>query len=205
MRRAAVLLVCTACAAVLASTARADGDPASDYLLSSQVFLPFDVKVTETQQQELLSTFAAANKAGYRIRVAIIATPYDLGSVTPLWRKPRTYAKFLGVEIGFVYRGRLLIVMPNGFGYSWQKRPTEREYAVLSKIPVGKGGAGLVEAATTAVVKLAAANGIEVKATSPASHDNQSRDRIVIIVASVALIALAVLVRLALRRRSKRT
>jgi hypothetical protein len=203
MRRAALLVAALAATGALAGTARADGDPASDYLLGSQVFVPFDVKLPEAKQRELVSTVAAANKAGYRIRVALIASAYDLGAVTPLWRKPRTYARFLGVEIGFVYRGRLLIVMPNGFGYSWQKRPTDREYAVLSKIPVGKGGVGLVEAAQTAVQKLAAANGVEVTAQTATTHSS-SRDRLVIVLASVGLIALAVLVRIALRSRAKR-
>ena len=32
--------------------------------------------------------------------------------------KPRTYAKFLGAEIAFAYRGRLLTVMSNGYGIS---------------------------------------------------------------------------------------
>ncbi len=43
MKRAFVLaLLVVAC--VCAGTARADGDPASDYLIGQQVFLPFDAK-----------------------------------------------------------------------------------------------------------------------------------------------------------------
>jgi hypothetical protein len=204
MKRAALLLAALAGACLVAGNARADGDPASDYLIGSQVFLPFDAKLPPAKQRELTSIVAAANKAGYKIRVALIATPYDLGAVTSLWGKPRTYARFLGVEIGFIYKGRLLIVMPHGFGYNWPKHPSDREYAVLAKVPVGKGATGMLESAGTAVQKLAAANGVHVKATATGSH-SRSRDRVKIIVASVVLIAGALLVRFALRRRAQRT
>ena len=116
MRRALVVaLLLGAC--VLAGTARADGDPASDYLYTLKVFLPFDVKVPKARQRELVSLVEATNRSGYAIRVAVIGSSYDLGSVTSLWRQPRTYARFLGAELQFIYAKRLLIVMPNGFGY----------------------------------------------------------------------------------------
>ncbi len=124
-------------ACALAGTARADGDPASDYLLGTQVFFSIDVKLPKAKQQELVSIVRDANKSGYAIRVALIASPYDLGAVTSLWRKPRQYAKFLGAELQFIYKRRLLIVMPNGFGFNWPKHPSSKEYAVLSKVPIG--------------------------------------------------------------------
>ena len=51
--------------------------------------------------------------------MAIIAKPDDLGSVTSLWREPQAYAHFLGLELSLAYKGRLLVVMPNGFGFNW--------------------------------------------------------------------------------------
>ena len=177
-RRVALIALLAALAAVPA--AHADGDPASDYLLGSQVFLPFDAKLPQAKQHELISLVAAANKAGYKIRVAVISSTYDLGSVTSLWHKPRTYARFLGVEIGFVYKQRLLVVMPNGFGFNRPRHPTTREYALLSTIPIAKGALGLLEAAETAVQKLAAANGATVQPTAAAPH-NSGHDRAVII------------------------
>ena len=36
--------------------------------------------------------------------------------MTELWRQPQNYARFLGQELSLVYRGTLLVVMPNGFG-----------------------------------------------------------------------------------------
>jgi len=188
-------------ACVLAGTARADGDPASDYLYGLKVFLPFDVKVPKERQREFVSFVETTNRSGYAIRVAVIGSSYDLGSVTSLWRQPRTYARFLGAELQFVYARRLLIVMPNGFGMYWKGHSVDREYAVLSKIPIEKGSAGLVDAAQTAVSRLAAASGVKVKRTAPATvPDGGGQSRAVIILAAVAAVAVAVLARLALRR-----
>ena len=200
MRRVVVVaFLLVAC--VLAGTARADGDPASDYLYGLKVFLPFDVKVPKERQREFRSFVETTNRSGYAIRVAVIGSSYDLGSVTSLWRRPRTYARFLGAELQFVYANRLLIVMPNGFGMYWKGHSVDREYAVLSKIPIEKGSAGLVDAAQTAVSRLAAASGVKVKRTAPATvPDGGGQSRAVIILAAVAAVAVAVLARLALRR-----
>jgi len=201
MRRALLVLAIAACA--LAGTARADGDPASDYLLGTQVFFSIDVKLPAAKQQELVSIVRDANKSGYAIRVALIASPYDLGAVTSLWRKPRQYAKFLGAELQFVYKRRLLVVMPNGFGFNWPKHPTTPAYAVLAKSPIRPGPTGLLAAARTAVQRLTAAAGIKVAAptnvTTPAQRN--SHDRLIIIVAVLAALLLAAATRLALRRR----
>ncbi len=206
--RAAVLLVAAALAAgALASTARADGDPASDYLLVQKVFLPFDAKFPAQPQAQLTALVTAANRSGFTIRVALISSSYDLGAITSLWRKPQTYARFLAEELSYLYKGRLLIVMPNGFGFQWLKHPTTAEYAVLKTIPIATGSAGLVAAAQTAVKRLAAAAGVKIVApahvTTPAQRN--THDRLVIIAASLAALAAAVLLRFALRRRRGRT
>jgi hypothetical protein len=36
--------------------------------------------------------------------------------VSALWRHPETYARFLGAELALVYRGTVMVVMPNGYG-----------------------------------------------------------------------------------------
>ena len=205
MKRAVLVLVIAACA--LAGTARADGDPASDYLLGTQVFLPFDMKLPKAKQQELLSIVHDTNKSGYAIRVALIASAYDLGAVTSLWRKPRQYAKFLGAELQFIYKHRLLIVMPNGFGFNWPKHPSTKEYAVLSTVPIGKGAVGMLDSAVTAVQKLAAASGVKVvrqrtTAATAKSGSGFKHRRVLIVLAVVAGLAVAVLLRLALRSKS---
>ena len=156
MRTLACIVACCI-AAVAAQSARADGDPASDYLLVQRVFVPYEGASAATQQRALTKAVASANKAGFKVRVAVIFSNYDLGSVTSLWRKPQTYAKFLGVELGFVYKQRLLVVMPNGFGFNWPKHSPKAAYALLARIPVKHGAAGMLESATAAVQALAKA------------------------------------------------
>jgi hypothetical protein len=200
--RALALLLALVVAAGAAQAARADGDPASDYLVGAKVFLPYDAKFPPKQSAQLTALVAAANEAGYTIRVAVIWSDYDMGSVTALWRKPRTYARFLGLELGFVYKQRLLIVMPNGFGFSWRKHPSASEYALLSKIRIPPGAPGLLTAATTAVTKLAAADGVGVTAparvTTPAQRNRHDRE--IILVAVLGALALAAVARYLIRR-----
>ena len=202
MRRALLVLSALAACAV-AGTARADGDPASDYLLATQVFIPFDMKLPAATQLELTSIVRDANKSGFAIRVALIGSAYDLGAVTSLWRRPRQYARFLAAEIEFIYKRRLLIVMPNGFGFNWQKHPSTKEYAALSTIPIGTGAAGMLDSAVTAVQKLATASGVTiVRAKTPASaKSGSSHSRLFIVLAAIAGLAIAVGLRLALRSK----
>jgi hypothetical protein len=197
-----LVLVALALFCVLGGTARADGDPASDYLLGTQVFIPFDLKLPKASQQELTSLVHDANASGYTIRVALIGSAYDMGSVTSLWRKPKPYAKFLGTELTFVYKNRLLVVMPNGFGFNRPGHSTAKEYAALSKIKIGPGAMGLLTAAQTGVQRLAAASGVTIKRTGTSSGGHSmAHDRVVIIIAAVVLLAIAIALRLLLRRK----
>lgn len=200
--RALSLLAAALVAAGVAQSARADGDPASDYLLGTKVFLPYDAKFPPRQSAELTGLIVAANKAGFPIKVAVIWSDYDMGSVTSLWRKPRTYAKFLGLELGFVYKQRLLVVMANGFGFNWPKHSPTAEYALLAKIPIPPGPAGLLTAAEAAVKQLAAAGGVDVAApshvTTPAQQN--THDREIILVAVLGALALAAVARYLIRR-----
>jgi hypothetical protein len=207
VKRTALLAAVAAALAIaaLAPPARADGDPASDYLLSQKVFFPFDAKFPAKQQAQFAGLVEAANKAGFTIRVALIASSYDMGSVTALYRKPRTYARFLGQELAFVYKQRLLVVMPNGFGFNWPGHPTAPAYKVLAKIPIDSGSAGMLTAAQAAVQRLAATDGVKVAAptdvTTPSQHN--SHDRLIIITATVAAVLLAGAAQLVLRRRRR--
>jgi hypothetical protein len=206
MKRAVVLLLVVLVAGLTATTTRADGDPASDYLLATQVFLPFDIKLPKAKQAELSSIVHAANKAGYAIRVALIGSSYDLGSVTSLWRQPRQYARFLGAELQFIYKQRLLVLMPNGFGFNWPKHPSSKEYAVLSTIPVGTSPSAMIDSTVTAVRKLAAASGVNiVPAATPVTSANGHgffHGRTLVLIATIGGLALLVALRLALRRKT---
>jgi hypothetical protein len=101
---------------VVPALARADGDPASDVLVGQSLYVPSDGGVSATQAARLSALLAEAERAGVPVRVALIATQADLGSVTELWRQPQNYARFLGQELSQVYRGTLVVVMPSGIG-----------------------------------------------------------------------------------------
>lgn len=195
------LLLAAVLFAVVAATAHADGDPASDYLLGTKVFIPFDLKVPKAKQQELTRVVQDANASGYTIRVAVIGSLYDMGAVTSLWKKPKPYAKFLGAELQFVYKNRLLVVMPQGFGFNWPHHSPAKQYALLDKITIQPGSSGLVDAAQTAVQKLAAASGVQIVSHGSGGGENTTRDRVVIILGAVGAVVVAVLLRLALRRK----
>jgi hypothetical protein len=184
MRRA---LLATAGAALLAvPIARANGDPASDVLLTQQVFIGPEVPISNADQDELLNTVAAANERGFNIRVALIAFTGDLGTAVSLWRHPQSYAKFLGSEIAFVYTNRLLIAMPSGFGFYRGREPVAKEQRVLRRIRPGKTPAALVRSTTRAVRALAAAEGVTLPTES--SKSTAWRDRAIIAAAGVAIL-----------------
>ena len=188
MRRA--LLIGAVAALLAVPAAQANGDPASDVLITQQVFIPFEAPISTSAKDELIKTVAAANERGYKIRVAVIAFTGDLGTAVSLWRHPQSYSKFLGSELAFVYSNRLLIAMPSGFGFYRGRKPVAKEQAVVVKIPPGKTPTELTESTTKAVRALAAADGVVLpKISSGGGHD--WRDRLII--AGVALLGLLVI------------
>jgi MYXO-CTERM domain-containing protein len=208
----AAIAVPTALFGLSASPARADGDPASDFLLTYQVFYPYYSNTPKDSLTKLKETVADANKRGYRIRVAVITSPYDLGSVSALWEKPKAYAGFLAEELAFVYRGRLLIVSPKGYGYNEGTRrvgttyvvnPSPKALALVRTVPIGKGTDGLLKTADRAVRVLAAKDGVKLPAVSGSTGSGSGSDTTVIALAA-ALGALLVVAFEVLRRRRRR-
>ena len=189
-----------------ATRARADGDPASDYLPSQDVFLPLDAHVSTSRANELAGLVLDAKNKGYRIKVALIATPTDLGAITALWRRPESYAHFLADELRFVFRGRLLIVMPNGFGIYHIRRPVAAEERALGQLTIAPTGDGLASAAVAAVERLAAMRGLHLKPLRVSSGSRATtRDRlaIVLIVAGALAFLAAARSLLVSRRRAR--
>ena len=164
---AVALAVLAFCAlGALSPAARADGDPGSDVLVYQNLFVAADSNISIAQQVELGDLLTSASRGGFTIRVAVIATPADLGAITQLWGKPTSYASFLGIELSLAYSQRLLVVMPDGFGFNWQGHSTAAAYKVLGKIPVKPGGSGLATTAETAVRALASAAGVRLAAAA---------------------------------------
>ena len=157
----AVVLALAVCAGV-AGSARADGDPASDTLVLRNVFLPYEAP-SGTAAVALEKQVQAAYTAGYRLKVAVVATKIDLGAIPSLFDKPAEYAKFLGQELSGYYIGPLLIVMPAGYGIYDGGRSTQAEDGVLAGVarPASAKPVDLVNAATSVVGKLLAARALK--------------------------------------------
>ncbi len=193
---------------MIPSAALADGDPASDVLVSQLAFVPADANASAQQQARLLDVLRAAEGAGFPVRVAIIPDSYDLGSVTALWGRPRDYARFLGIELADIHRQRLLVVMPNGIGFDWQGHPSSAANGQLAKVPVASASGGLLDVAERAVRSLAASAGVRLapEAQAPAGRPARSRggSAVVAILVVVAFLLLVAVAAVALRRRSDR-
>jgi hypothetical protein len=142
-------------AGLIPAAARADGDPASDVLASQTLFLPADAGVGAAEQAELAGLLSEAARGGHPIRLAVIAGRSDLGSGTALWRRPEDYARFVGQEVALVYRGPLLVVMPDGYGFARGGTPVAGWAGIAARLPspnrrLGAAAIAVVESATAA-------------------------------------------------------
>jgi hypothetical protein len=193
-------LVLAAVALLVPAAARANGDPASDVLLTDQVFLPFEAPISDSAKKDLRSTVAEANKKGVKLRVALIAFTSDLGTATALWAHPQDYSEFLGKEIAFTYAGPLLVSMPAGFGFYDQGRPVTSEQRVLATVKTATMPTALAESTTAAVRALAAAKGITLPKSSGSSP---THDRLILGAAVLAFLLVLVFPARLFRRRSR--
>ena len=162
--RAIALLIALVLA--LPAVAWANGDPPSDILLQAKVYFPTQ-RVSIEEATKLKAIVQTANAKGYPIRVALIRDESDLGTVPDLLNQPQKYSEFLGPEIRFVYRGDLLVVMPNGLGLTTTDQTPPPEKAIQGmKVEAGGSPDGLALTAEEAVTKLAAAAGHPIDAKS---------------------------------------
>jgi hypothetical protein len=202
-----VIVVALTCLCLPAS-ARADGDPASDYLLVRDVFYPFQTAINPEARRGLDAAVRSAAAHGFKIRVALIAHDYDLGAVPQLFNKPQQYAEFLGQELAFVYPGRLVVAMPAGYGYARRGKPDPALAAALSELPPpGQDATALTSGATTAIGRLAEEAGHPLpESVVPDTSSGSDTTLIVVGVAAVlgalALAGVAVVLILRGRRRT---
>jgi hypothetical protein len=204
VRRLFVLLALAAACLLAPAAALADGDPASDVLIVQKVFYPYYSNTPKASVEQLNTTVADANKRGFPIRVAVITSPYDLGSVSALWGKPQPYARFLSLELAFAFKGPLLIVSPKGYGFVDRTKPVPAKLALVRTVPIGKGNEGLVASADRAVRLLAAKSGVELPPPVPKSSGSGSSTDTIVIAIAAALGALLVAAVEVFRRRRRR-
>jgi hypothetical protein len=178
------------CISLGATRARADGDPASDVLLGQNVYYPYSPAVASALQSKLNSESAAAAKAHFPIKVALIVSPIDLGVIPELFAKPQKYAAYLDQEISFQTAQPLLVVMAAGYGVKGLSPAAQAAVASLPK-PAGNTGNDLAQAAVTAVAKLAQAAGHPLSAGSGSGSGAGGDRAVLVIVLALAAIATA--------------
>lgn len=157
---------------LLPAVAHADGDPASDVLLSQDSYLPYSPTVQPKLKAALEKLLKRARDDGYPMKVALINTEADLGAYPQLFNQPQRYADLLEGELSSLSRHgdavdevHLLVVMPGGFGGSGLGDGVDRALAPV-KITTDKGSDGLAQAALAGVARIATENGHEL-ATPP--------------------------------------
>jgi hypothetical protein len=213
-RRAVLPLLLALLATALASpAARGDADPASDVLLYQDIFYPYQPVVSAGPKAQLDALTAAAHKAGFPIKVAIIGSQSDLGAVSSFISDPRGYASFLDHEIQTSGPQPLLVVMPAGVATA---SVGAKAAASLRGTPslADEETDGLVRAAIAAVRRMAAAEGHSLplppapaRSGSGSSHAKRSSSGggvpLGLVLVPVALLALAALALLLRRRRGR--
>jgi len=189
-----------ACLAVPA--ALADGDPASDYLITQQEFLPLAVPYSTAVGGGLTNMLNDAKEKNFPLKVAVISRRDDLGSIPSLFGKPQSYATFLAQEDFNFWKNELLVVMPQGYGLYKVKGLPAADKTVIAKLspPGVKSGNGLIVAAERAVQALAARRGLTLS-TESTSASAENHDRVELAVGVLVLAALAFGVRMVVRRR----
>lgn len=157
LRRTTALVAALALLAVPAA-AQADGDPASDVLLTEDVYLPYFPPPSKALAGQLTRLLAATRRNGYRMKVALIASPGDLGAYPELFNQPQRYANLLEQEIVFaVHQPHLLVVMPGGFG--GENLGAGANVVNSITVDLSAKSDGLARAAIQAVAAVAKANG----------------------------------------------
>jgi hypothetical protein len=206
-RTGAVLIVIALLAMLPPAAAIGDADPASDVLLGESVFYPYEPPVSAAIERTLNAETAAAARAHFPIKVALIATPVDLGAIPALFGKPQAYADFLGQEISFGGPQPLLVVMPSGYGVNALGQAATSAAARLPK-PAGAQTNDLARAAIAAVPVLAAAARHPIASVHPTASTTTpptpgpSPALLIGVLAVVAVATAAVVV--VLRRRAAR-
>jgi hypothetical protein len=147
--------------AVAPVAARADGDPASDVLLTQRQYLPYKPPMSKAAADKLAQATLAIQKTGKPVRVALINSPADLGAVPDFFGRPEEYAKFLSKELELGYHGGLLVVMPAGTGTA--KLPAAAASSLRGlQISTGATSDDLADAAIVALQRIAKAQGAPI-------------------------------------------
>ena len=182
---AVAVWVLLAAAAWQPQPARADGDPASDVLLYQPIDFPYQPAPAAVKRR-LTGLVRSANSQGYQVRVAVVQSPRDLGSVPELFGNlPSVYARFpqLGAherlaqprprrDARWIWARPRRGVLREGEGRAADPRdirprvPTRRCCGRLPP-PSGNSPTALIDAAGRALRALAARHDVSLVAHAP--------------------------------------
>jgi hypothetical protein len=176
-RRVGAVLAATLAVLLTAHAAavHADADPASDVLFNSVAFFPYEPAVSPSLARQLQSLLGQMQRSTFPLRVAIIATPVDLGGVPQIFGKPVGYSRFLSIEMKNFYTGSssarasYLVVMPDGVGLASAGVPEDTAALAGLRAPHARNLAdSLTEEAILAVRRLARSRGLRLVASKQA-------------------------------------
>ena len=169
-------LACVVGLLIAAPAAGADSDPASDMLPTEDVYYGYGIDLRSKQAAQLPAMLATSRERGYEIKVALISGFVDLGIATWMWLDPREYARYLGDELSLVYKGRLLVLMRNGYGVYYNGAVPGKERRVISRLDPPRRAARFLDTAIDTVRDLAAANGVKLKVPGRRAAARRHRD-----------------------------
>lgn len=114
------MLVAAVAALATAAAARADGDPASDFLYTGTLYPSFVSPPSDELDGELRGLLEVAKDRGYPLKVALIVDRQDLGQYPELFDKPQRYATLLASELAIFrkLRAPVLVVTTAGLAVS---------------------------------------------------------------------------------------
>jgi hypothetical protein len=160
--RSLLALLAAAVTLGIVATAVADVDPASDVLLLDNAYFPYQPRVCTQLRNGIDRLTADSKRAGYPVKVALIASATDLGGIPQEFGRQQEYAEFLENEIGRQTHSVVLAAMPGGLGLAPPNRP---EAGVIDKISIPNNADSnrLARAVIDAIPRLAQAAGKTVK------------------------------------------
>jgi hypothetical protein len=205
-RRPIALALCLLAALLVvlpAPRALADADPPSDVLLIQNVYYPYSPKVSPKLQAQLDDAAARARRAGFPIKVALVAAPADLGAIPQMFGHVVAYANFLQREIAYLRPQPTLAAMPDGFGTS---ATGPQGPAIVRRLGAPRTADGMAQGAIAAVERLAAANGHPISTAGLGgghSGHHRSGSSVLVLFAPLLLLALALGGRALLGRRGR--
>ncbi len=194
-----VAMVLVASVAFAPARALADADPPSDVLLLQAVYYPYHPAVSHTLQAQLDDLTARARRAGFPIKVALVASPADLGAVPQLFGHVTRYARFLERELEYNRPQPTLAVMPGGYGTA---ATGPHGTSIVARLPAPRTADGMARGAIVAVERLAAADGRPLSAGGLGSRQSHrgGGTPALLVFAPLALLALG-FAAISIRRR----